>query len=557
VIMGASHRPLARARRRLAATLVAVAVVGTALAGAPPVARADASSDIPGILLPGPIVTGVLGGPVYDVVYRLTAPAGSVILADLTGSPGTDFDLYIFDASATTVITNVGVVARSTGPTSDEHVAFATAAGGTFYIDLNGATEAEGTFSLAVQTVVDRTAPIMTTITINGGMIATNSLAATVAVTAFDDISGVVGTAFSFDGTSYGAWQPYGAPAAIALPPGDGPKIVWAKVRSGVGLESAPLSARIVVDTVAPTILGVSPDGGAHVASLRPTIRVRFDEPVDPGLWARSGVVVQRADGTRVAGSATLDSAGTTGSFTPTSDLAPGAAVSVTVGPVSDLAGNPLAGTVPSWLVVPLRPASLTAKPTLSIVTWRGGTAIVGRYVGAAPVPAIRVASRAAGATEFGIPVPVTVAADGSFQIPVRPSETTVWRVTAAETGVYAAVSVPVRVSVRRSISLGGSGPTVVRSARRGRSVAVVATLGPAAPATAVTLTAFRYNVVTRAWRVVATITRTTSSAGSTAGRVTFSWTPPTQGSYRVHLTTRSSGRFVAGSSGTYRYLVY
>jgi hypothetical protein len=455
------------------------------------------------------------------------------------------------------VITNVGVVARSTGPTSDENISYATAAGGTFYVDLNGATEAEGTFTLAVQTVVDQTAPIVTAVTVNGGMVATNHLDATVAVSAFDDISGVFDTAFSLDGAAYGPWQPYGAPAAIALPPGDGPKVVWAKVRNGVGLESSPLSARIVVDTVAPAIVGVSPEAGAHVASLRPTIHVVFDEPIDRLAWTRSGVVMQRADGTRVAGTASMDSAATTGSFTPTSDLAPAEVVSVTVGPVTDIAGNPLAGTVPSWLVLPLRPPAMAAKATLSTVTWHGGTVIVGRYVGATPTPVIRVASRAAGVTEFGTSSPVVVASDGTFRISVRPSETTVWRVTAAEAGTYAAASASVKVSVRRLVAVEGSGPAVVRSARRGRPVAITATLGPAAPSTAVSLTVTRYNVVTHQWRVVATIMRTSSSSGAKAGHVTFSWTPPTQGSYRVRLTTASSARFAAGSSSTYRYSVY
>ncbi len=60
-------------------------------------------SDIPGIALPGPVVGGRLGGPIYDVVYRVEVPAGHVLVAGLTGTAGTDFDLYLFDASATTV----------------------------------------------------------------------------------------------------------------------------------------------------------------------------------------------------------------------------------------------------------------------------------------------------------------------------------------------------------------------------------------------------------------------------------------------------------------------
>ena len=69
---------------------------------------ADASSDIPGLPLPGPIAAGRLGGAIYDVVYRFSVAPGYVIVASLNGSPGTDFDLYLFDSSATTVLSKTG-----------------------------------------------------------------------------------------------------------------------------------------------------------------------------------------------------------------------------------------------------------------------------------------------------------------------------------------------------------------------------------------------------------------------------------------------------------------
>ncbi len=58
-------------------------------------------------------------------------------------------------------MTNQGVVARSTGPTSTESVSYATPVGGHFYIDLNSATAAVGTYTLVVQVVRDR-APVTT-----------------------------------------------------------------------------------------------------------------------------------------------------------------------------------------------------------------------------------------------------------------------------------------------------------------------------------------------------------------------------------------------------------
>ena len=67
---------------------------------------ADPSSDIPGVPLPGPVAAGRLGGAIYDVVYSLTVAAGYVIVASVTGTAGTDFDIYLFDATATTVLSD-------------------------------------------------------------------------------------------------------------------------------------------------------------------------------------------------------------------------------------------------------------------------------------------------------------------------------------------------------------------------------------------------------------------------------------------------------------------
>ena len=83
-------------------------------------------------------VRSCIGGPIFDVVYRLDVPAGHVIVAGLGGTTGTDFDLFLFDASATSVGSNVGLVAQSTGPASSEQISFPTRTGGTFYLDLFG-----------------------------------------------------------------------------------------------------------------------------------------------------------------------------------------------------------------------------------------------------------------------------------------------------------------------------------------------------------------------------------------------------------------------------------
>jgi hypothetical protein len=95
-------------RSAVAARALVALIVGSGLLAAPPTVAADQSSDIPGIPLPSPVVSGQLGGPVFDVVYRLDVPAGYVIVAGLGGTTGTDFDLFLFDSSATSVASNIG-----------------------------------------------------------------------------------------------------------------------------------------------------------------------------------------------------------------------------------------------------------------------------------------------------------------------------------------------------------------------------------------------------------------------------------------------------------------
>ena len=170
-------------------------------------AVASNSSDIPGV----PLTPGVVVGPWAEASTtpstRSTSQQGSVILASLSGTSGTDFDLYLFDSSATTVVTNQGVVARSTGPTSTESLSYWTSAGGRFYIDLNSATAAVGTYTLVVQVVADR--PAVATGRPGWGTGKTNSPTVSVAVSLSGGLSSASRMAFSPDGISWLPWAAY------------------------------------------------------------------------------------------------------------------------------------------------------------------------------------------------------------------------------------------------------------------------------------------------------------------------------------------------------------
>ena len=91
-----------------------VVVLAGLLSAPASVHAADSPNNIPGVPLPGSTATGQLGGPIYDVVYRVVVPAGHVLLVSMTGAAGTDFDLYLFDSSAVDIYADppVGLVAQ-------------------------------------------------------------------------------------------------------------------------------------------------------------------------------------------------------------------------------------------------------------------------------------------------------------------------------------------------------------------------------------------------------------------------------------------------------------
>jgi hypothetical protein len=532
--------------RLVGATLAGALAIGL-LGGA--ARAADNSSDIPGIPLPGPVVTGRLGGPIYDVVYRLAVAPGQVILASLAGTGGTDFDLYVFDSSATTVLSNVGLVAKSVGPTSVESISVPSPHGGTYYIDLNGATDAEGDYRLTVQVIPDQTPPTVSMV-LAGGRVATNQLTVPVTVSAADDLSGVADMAFSEDGSTFTDWAPFRHSTTWTFAAGDGLRTLWVKVRNGAGLESAPATATVTIDTVQPSVDALSPEPGSNVVGLRPTFTVTFDEPMAPASWLSLGLVVQAADGALVAGEYAYDVERRVGTFVPASDLVPGALYIVTIGNVTDLAGNQSAPRG-SWTVTPLVPTGLVARASSSVVVF-GGSSTIDVLLAGAPAPAsVTVLSRPSSQGTFA-PLTVLAISDGRASMSVMPDRNTVYRfVYDAPPGV-APAQADVRVQVRRSVAFVGAGGATVSRARVGATVRITAALGPAAPRTSVSLRLYRYDAVRRAWVYAGSRGRSSDASG----RVSLTWTPTSPGAYYWRAVVAATADHVGNVSPVYRWSI-
>ncbi|MZQ84816.1 S8 family serine peptidase [Paenibacillus sp. 5J-6] len=111
--------------------------------------RALTSNDIPGTPLHDSTVTKKLDANVgeSDDVYTLDLSAGESLTATLTGDAGTDFDLYLYDSTASTVKSKKGILAKSESDSSTESITYTVTATGTYYINVR-AHQGAGSYTL-------------------------------------------------------------------------------------------------------------------------------------------------------------------------------------------------------------------------------------------------------------------------------------------------------------------------------------------------------------------------------------------------------------------------
>jgi glucose/arabinose dehydrogenase/PKD repeat protein len=111
-----------------------------------------------------------------------------------------------------------------------------------------------------VAVTVDNQAPTGS-VSINGGATATNSLSASLTLSATDGATGVAQMRFSNTGSSYSTAEAFATTKAWTLASGAGTKTVYVQYRDGAGNWSAAATDTIVYDTTAPTISAVASGG--------------------------------------------------------------------------------------------------------------------------------------------------------------------------------------------------------------------------------------------------------------------------------------------------------
>jgi hypothetical protein len=108
------------------------------------------------------------------------------------------------------------------------------------------------TKTVKIDVVADATAPTGT-VRVNSGAAFTSSPAVTLTLSATDADGAVSQMAFSNDGATWSAYEPYETSRAWTLTSGDGTKTVSARFKDGSGNVSTVATASIGLDTIAPT----------------------------------------------------------------------------------------------------------------------------------------------------------------------------------------------------------------------------------------------------------------------------------------------------------------
>jgi hypothetical protein len=104
--------------------------------------------------------------------------------------------------------------------------------------------------------ILDTTPPTELSIIINDNDEYTNSLQASLDLSAFDSLSGVSDMSFSFDNINWTTWEPFASSKFIILPEGDGMKFIYFRVCDKAG-NIAEMNNYIILDMTPPSNLSL------------------------------------------------------------------------------------------------------------------------------------------------------------------------------------------------------------------------------------------------------------------------------------------------------------
>ena len=154
-------------------------------------------------LAASPISNSLTESSDNDDVSWIALTSGQTLQVSLTGDPGTDFDIYLFPASKTTVVSDhTGSVASSLLAGYPDTFSYTAPSAGTYYLDVCRHS-GSGSYTLTYSFVLpDTTAPTTTVSNVPAGW-SDADVTATFNATDHDGGSGVAYTEYNLDGAGY------------------------------------------------------------------------------------------------------------------------------------------------------------------------------------------------------------------------------------------------------------------------------------------------------------------------------------------------------------------
>jgi hypothetical protein len=356
--------------RRIFRTVTAsLLVAGLLLGSAPqPVRAEDNAAEIPGVLWAGRPVTGLIGAEAIDKVWRLELPEGRVGIIRLTGEAGAELGLYLFDSSATSVLTATPLKISAKAGASQRFASLLPA--GTYYVNVNGRNvDRKYAFNLSISLIEDPTPPFISIAT-TSGKTQVSSTDVRMKVSASDGLSGVEALRWRVDGASWSDWAAYGSSlVTVSLPATEGTHRIEMQAKNGAELVSEAAGFSVTLDLTPPVATLLLPKETTVVSVARPLIKYQFNEAMSAEAWRRAGLFVYKFEAGAVQGTHEYDSATRSGTFRPDAPLTPGGTYVVEFSQATDLAGN--APTSGAWSFTYL--ARTTLSSTVRSVSVSGG----------------------------------------------------------------------------------------------------------------------------------------------------------------------------------------
>ena len=347
-------------------------VAGLLLGNTPqPVRAEDNAAEIPGVPWVGRAVTGLIGAETIDKVWRLELPEGRVGIFRVTGEAGAELGLYLFDSSATSVLTATPLKTSAKAGASQRFVSLLPA--GTYYVNVNGRNvDRKYAFSLSISLIEDPTPPFISIVTASGKT-RVSSTEVRMKVFASDGLSGVEALRWRVDGASWSDWAAYTSSlVTVSLPETEGSHLIEMQAKNGAELVSEAAEFSVTLDLTPPIATLLLPKETTVVSSARPLIKYQFNEPMSGAAWRRGGLLVYEFEAGTVLGTHEYDPTTRTGTFRPDAPLTPGGTYVVEFNEAADSAGN--APTGGAWSFTYL--AKTTLNATVSSLNVAGGDGV-------------------------------------------------------------------------------------------------------------------------------------------------------------------------------------